>query len=274
MSRKQKAAFHYAIRLLVGLLVVFPLIYGIDMSFMTAKSLATYPPQIIPSPFILSNYTYVLTHLPLLRYTFNSLLVCAIVIVFQTFIGSLAAYSFSFFKYRGQKFLFTAVLSTMMIPGETTIVANYLTVCNLRLVDTYAALVLPHLASGLSIFLLRQFYLTLPFELRQAAAIDGCGDMRYLFIMVLPLSVPCIVSLALNVFVLTYNQYLWPLLVTNSENLRTVQIGISRLIDAESENYGYVLAGAMIVLIPVSLVFIIGQKYLIKGMATAGSIKG
>jgi sn-glycerol 3-phosphate transport system permease protein len=165
------------------------------------------------------------------------------------------------------------VLATMMIPVDAIIIANYLTISQFRLNDSYLGMVAPYLTSAMGIFLMRQCFLTIPRELHEAAIIDGCRDLRFLLKIVLPISQPAIASLGVYIFIQTYNQFLWPLLVTNSNRMRTVQIGMSILKEAEAVDYGIVLAGAVLILIPSVLVFVIGQEYLVKGM-TAGAVKG
>ena len=161
----------------------------------------------------------------------------------------------------------------MMIPAETTIISNFLTVSSWGWTDSLHVLIVPFLTSAMGIFLIRQFYLTIPKELLEAAKIDGCTNLKFLMNILLPISKPAIASLSIYTFIGTWNQYLWPLLTINNGNNRTVQIGISMLQFAEGSNYGVVLAGAILILIPSILVFIIGQKSLVAGM-TAGSVKG
>ncbi len=260
-------------KLLIGLIVISPLIYCLLLSFMPQSQINAYPPTLIPQRWTVRNYRKALEIAPLYRYFLNSLILCAIVIVTQVLLSSLAAYAFSFFEFKGKKLLFTLVLATIMIPPETTIISNYLTIHKLNLVDTYLGIAAPYLITGMGVFLMRQFYLTLPKELKEAATIDGCGDIQFLFRVAMPLSMPSIASLSVYTFVLTYNHYFWPLLVTNNDKMRTVQIGISMLKDNEAADYGLVLAGAVMILIPTIVVFIFGQKYVVKGM-TAGAVKG
>lgn len=272
-KRKLLTFIRYSLKLLVGLVIIAPLIYCLLLSFMTQGQINAYPPSIIPEEWTLRNYIKALEIAPLLSYFSNSLILCAIVIVTQVLFSSFAAYAFTFFKFKGEKLLFTIVLATMMIPPETTIISNYLTIHQLNLTDNFLGLAAPYLITGMGIFLMRQFYLTIPKELKEAATLDGCGDMQFLFKIAMPLSLPSIASLSVYTFVLTYNHYFWPLLVTNSDKMRTVQIGISMLKDNEAADYGLVLAGAMMILVPTVLVFIVGHKYLMKGM-TAGAVKG
>lgn len=272
-NKKAKKIISFILKFMVGILVISPLIYCLLLSFMPQSQINAYPPTLIPTRWTLRNYIKALEIAPLTHYFLNSLVLCTIVIITQVLFSSFAAYAFTFFEFKGKKLLFTLVLATIMIPAETTIISNYLTIHQLRLTDTYLGIAAPYLITGMGVFLMRQFYMTLPKELKEAATIDGCGDMQFLFRVALPLSLPSIASLSVYTFVLTYNHYFWPLLVTNDDKMRTVQIGISMLKDNEAADYGLVLAGAILILIPTVLVFIIGQKYLVKGM-TAGAVKG
>lgn len=260
-------------KIALGLLIISPIILGLFMSFKAPTEFSQFPPKVLPETIKILNYQKALESLPLFTFMMNSFFVCAVVIFSQMISCSFAAYAFTFFNFRGRKFLFMAVLATMMIPAEATIIANFLTISTLRLNDTYLALVLPYLTSAMGIFLMRQYFLTVPKELKEAATIDGCGEMNFLIRVLIPISIPILASLGLYVFIHTYNQYFWPLLVTNSNKMRTIQIGMSMLKMAEAVDYGIVLAGAMMVLIPAVIVFAFGQKYIIKGM-TAGAVKG
>ena len=269
MKRKLK----YTICLFVGIVIVLPLLYAMMASFMAPAELAQYPPRFLPETLRLENYQNALKALPMFTFLRNSFVVCFIVISAQVITCSLAAYAFSFFQFKGRNFLFMTVLATMMVPAEATIISNFLTISQWKLTDSYLGLVLPFLTSAMGIFLMRQFYLTVPFELKEASVIDGCSDMRFLFGILVPLSTPTIAALGVYVFINTYNQFLWPLLVTNRMDMRTIQIGMSMLREAEAVRYEIVLSGAVLVLIPSVFVFVVGQNYLVKGM-TAGAVKG
>lgn len=188
-------------------------------------------------------------------------------------IACLAAYAFAFFDFPMKKLLFSLVLATTMIPGEVVVITNYTTIQGLRLINTYAGLVATSLISGTSIFLMRQFFKTIPVDYKEAAVLDGCGEIRFLFHIILPMSKPTISSLAVYLFVEIYNQFFWPLLVTNTEKMRTIQIGISMLVTGDVVNYGHILAGAVIAIIPALLIYIFFQDYMISGM-TSGGLKG
>ena len=261
------------VNLVVGVIIIGPLLYAVSLSFMTPGEISQYPPKLVPSKVTLENYHTAINSVPLFRFIVNSFVVSILVTIGQVFTASLASFAFAFYDFKGKKLLFLMVLSTMMIPGETTIISNFLTVSSWGWTDSLQVLIVPFLTSAMGIFLIRQFYLTLPKDLIEAARIDGCSNFMFLIKILIPISKPAIASLSIYTFIGTWNQYLWPLLTINNGNNRTVQIGISMLQFAEGSNYGVVLAGAILILIPSILVFIIGQKSLVAGM-TAGSVKG
>lgn len=261
------------VNLVVGVIIIGPLLYAVSLSFMTPGEISQYPPKLVPSKVTLENYHTAINSVPLFRFIVNSFVVSILVTIGQVFTASLASFAFAFYDFKGKKLLFLMVLSTMMIPGETTIISNFLTVSLWGWTDSLQVLIVPFLTSAMGIFLIRQFYLTLPKDLIEAARIDGCSNFMFLIKILIPISKPAIASLSIYTFISTWNQYLWPLLTINNGNNRTVQIGISMLQFAEGSNYGVVLAGAVLILIPSILVFSLGQKSLVQGM-TAGSVKG
>ena len=169
--------------------------------------------------------------------------------------------------------LFMIVLATMMVPGEATIVSNYLTVGNLGMLDTYPVLIvpLPDICNG--IFLFRQFYMSFPISLYESAKLDGCSNLRFIVRILIPLTKSAIGAMAVYTFINAWNMYMWPLLVTGSNNMRTVQIGISMLNSVDSQSITMMIAGVVMVIIPSIAIFIVGQKQLIRGMFS-GAVKG
>jgi sn-glycerol 3-phosphate transport system permease protein len=263
----------YALLVLVAIILLFPLLYAFSVSFMTGDEAARYPPRFIPSALNFANYRTVLERLPIPHYLLNSLIVSTSVMVAQLVTASLAAYAFAVRKFRGRQALFMVFLSTLMIPWEVTIIPNYQTISKWDWKDSYMALIAPFIATAFGTFLLRQFFLTIPTELHDAATIDGCGSLRYLLTIVIPLSRPALGTLAVYSFLQTWNQYLWPLLVTDSDKRRTVQIGIAFLRAEETVSYNLIMAGVVLMLIPTIFLLIVGQRQLIRGL-TAGSVKG
>ena len=277
MTAKQKKRLgetsSFALKVILGALFVSPLIIGLLFSIQSDAELGTIPLKLFTDSPTLANYIGVFERVPLLAYIKNSAIVCVIAIAAQIIFSCMAAYGFVFFDFPGKNLLFTIVLSTMMIPGEVVIITNYKTAQALGVIDSYAGLVMTSLISGTAIFMIRQYFMTVPKDYKDAATIDGCGDMGFLFRVLLPISVPTISSLAIYLFVQIYNQFFWPLLVTSSTEMRTVQIGISFLINADVLSFGRILAGAIVAIIPSTIIYIFGQDYIIKGM-TSGGIKG
>lgn len=273
LIRDAKRWVSFAIKLIIGILFVSPLIIGVLFSIQPNAEVGSAPLHLFTSHPTLENYIYVFKNVPILRYLTNTLIMCVICIGSQLILASLAAYGFVYFNFPGKNLLFTLILTSMMIPGDVVILTNYVTIQKMGLVDTLAGLVITSLTTGTSIFMMRQYYMTLPNDLKEAATLDGCGDMGFLFRIAMPLSVPTCTALGIYSFIHVYNSYFWPLLVTSVNEMRTVQIGMADLITGDSINYGNVLAGAVLCMIPTVVTFIFGQDHIVKGM-TAGAVKG
>lgn len=254
------------------LAIVMPILYAVALSLMPPDQLYDYPPPVIPRTLFFENYKTALTLAPIFRFILNSLIVAAACTAGQLFTGALAGYAFAMLEFRGKKVLFLLMLSTMMIPGQAIIIANYLTISKMGMINSYGALILPYLTSAFCVFNLRQAFLQLPVELREAAAMDGCTSGRFFLKVGLPLVKPSLGALGVYTFLNVWNQYLWPLLVTDSRNMRTVQIGLGMLQNADSNAVGPVMAGVVMILLPSMLVFLLGQKQLVQGL-TAGAVK-
>ena len=261
------------LKLLIGLLFISPLIICLLFSFQPNEEVGAAPLHLLTDNPTLDNYIYVLQNVPVARYLTNTLAMCVVCISSQIILASFAAYGFVFFNFPGRNLLFTMILATMMIPGDVVVITKYVTIQNADLVDTFAGLVITSLTTGTSIFMMRQYYMTLPGDLKEAATLDGCGDLGFLFRIAMPLSVPTCAALGIYSFIHVYNSYFWPLLVTTTDEMRTVQIGMADLITGDAIAYGHVLAGAVLCMVPTVLVFIFGQDYIVKGM-TAGAVKG
>lgn len=271
--RAVKQALLYLLLGAMALLMLLPVLYAVSVSFMAPHEIDSFPPKLVPSGLYLANYAQVLRSVPVARYLLNSLLIAGGVTLGQIITAALAAYAFAFMNWRGKGLLFGLFMSTMMVPWEVTLIPNYLTIRSLRLVDSFPGLMLPFLATAFGVFLLRQFFLQIPKEMEDAARIDGCGRFRFLWSIVLPLSRPGMITLGAYTFLATWNQYLWPLLLTNTPQMRTVQIGIRFLMNEESRQYGVVMAGVVLFMIPAMLMLLVGQRYLVRGLM-AGAVKG
>jgi sn-glycerol 3-phosphate transport system permease protein len=264
----------YALLIFLAIVVMFPLYQALVTSLGTEADVSNYPPKLWLTGFNFQNFGDALALAPIPRYLLNSIIQSSIVMVSHLILASLAGSAFAFIEFNYKNFFFLVCLSTMMIPWEATIIPNYMMVVNdLRLKDTYLGLTLPYLATAFGTFLVRQFFLTIPKDLHDAAMIDGCGRLRFLFTIAVPLARPALGTLAVFSFLQTYNQYLWPLLVTNAKDMRTVQVGLVMMQDQELFRWNVVMAGVMMALTPTFLLFIAGNRQLIRGL-TAGAVKG
>jgi sn-glycerol 3-phosphate transport system permease protein len=254
--------------------IVAPILILISASFKPSNEIFEYPPRLIPSTWTLENYAGALEKAPLLRYLLNTLLVALGVTFGQLVTSSLAAFAFARLNLPARNALFMGVIATYMVPWELTLIPNYLTISNLKLTDQFGALVLPFLAGAFGIFLLRQNFKQIPEEYFDAAKIDGATNLQQLWYVVFPLARPAFAALALLTFLNTWNQYLWPLIVTNSETWRTAQVGLRFfLVDQEGTNYGFVAAGAVIVLLPTLIAFVVLERSFVRGLSMGG-LKG
>lgn len=264
---------NYALLTIVAILVAFPLLLALSYSLMSESEIATFPPPVLPLAPSLDNYETVFATIPIGRYLLNSFVVSTAVVIGQLVSASLAAYAFAFMTFRWRQVLFFLFLATLMIPWEATIIPNYLTVRQIGWLDTYQGLSVPFMATAFGTFLLRQAFLQIPRELWDAARIDGASTLRFLVSTVIPLSRPALGTVAIYGFLSTYNQYFWPLLITNQTLMRTTQVGIAQLRFEETLRWGLVMAGVIIVAVPTLALLVLGQRQLIRGL-TAGAVKG
>ncbi|MBW3093600.1 carbohydrate ABC transporter permease [Bifidobacterium sp. 82T10] len=265
--------FGLLVLVLLGVIVIFPVYYSFAGTLMQQQDIAAYPPAIWPKHGITwGNLATAAQIIPLFRQYVNSFGSTLIITVAQVLTSTLVAYALVVLKVRGASVWFTLFLGTMMIPGESVIIPNYLTISSLGLRNTFLALILPYLASGFGIFMMYSFMRQFPMELVEAARIDGASNLRLLWSIVLPLSRPAIASLAIYTFLTHWNGFFWPLLVTETPEMQTIQIGITQLQSPDNFNPGLVMAGAVLAVIPTLLIVILGQRQIVRGL-TAGSTK-
>ena len=272
MSRKAKNYAAVLLKTLLGVVYIIPIMLAVLFSFQLNEQIGMSPLTFFTDNPTIEHYQYVLENIPVLTYLKNTLVMVIICIPCQVILAALAAFSFSFFEYKFKNALFAIYLAATMIPGDVVIMSNYVTIQNWGLMNTYIGMTITSLVGVTGIFMLRQHMKSLPKELWEAARVDGCKEMKYFFHVVFPLCTPVISSMAINSFIGTYNAYFWPMLVTTDDSMRTVQIGMATLMLSDSLRYGEVLAGAVLCMIIPTIVFLIGQDYIIKGM-TAGAVK-
>jgi sn-glycerol 3-phosphate transport system permease protein len=262
----------YGVLGVVALLVILPLLFALSLSLQGP----TLSPTLLPDFGKLdwSAFSTVFREEPnLTRWIVNSFVVALAVTLGQLITSALAAYALATMNFPGKIFFFFFFLGTLMIPWESTIIPNYLAVTRLGWKDSYQGLIAPFLAGGFGIFLFRQYFLTIPRDLYEAAVLDGCGYGRYLWSILLPLSRPALATLAVYTFLNTWNQYYWPLLIVDSPEWRTTQIGITAFRSSEVTVYNLQMASTIIVMLPTLILLVLGQRQLVRGL-TAGALKG
>ena len=260
----------YALFGLGSAVMLVPFLWMISTSLKEISEIFVYPPVWIPSEPLWSNYTYVLELLPFGRYLANTVFVATTVTILEVVTSSLAAYAFARIDFPGRERVFLIYLATLMVPGQVTIIPNFLLISWLGWNNTYLALIIPAAFSAFGTFLLRQFFLSIPAELEQAARIDGCGYVGIYRHIILPLSGPAVATLTIFVFMAQWNSFLWPLIVTNSEYMRTLTVGLSYFRDEQASQFNYLMAGTVMNVIPILIVYIVLQRYFVRGIALTG----
>jgi multiple sugar transport system permease protein len=223
-----------------------------------------------PANFSLANYFAAFEQVPFARFYFNSAFVTVSVTSLQILIASLAAFAFARLRFRGRDTIFLFYLATLMIPFPVTLIPNFLIVKNLGWYDTFLALIVPSLFSVFSVFLLRQYYRGIPIDLDEAARMDGASSWRIWAQVIVPLSGPVLATLAIFVFQGTWNDFLWPLVVTSSEEMRTIPVGLAAFVGQYSTAWGQLMAGSVIALLPVLIIYVLGQNWFVKGITLSG----
>lgn len=272
-KRRTRTGIRLAANFVMAFVILLPLLYALSIAFMPSGELFTMELNLVPKNPTLSNFRDALVNVPLLRFILNSFIMAGCITIGQIITCSLSAFAFSFLEFKGKGILFAIVMATMMVPGEATIISNYLTVGSLGMLDTYGVLIVPYLTSAMGIFLFRQFYMTFPISLYESAKLDGCNNLKFIIKILLPLTKSAIGAMGVYTFINAWNMYMWPLLVTGSDKMRTVQIGISMLDSVDSQSITLMIAGVVMVIIPSISIFILGQKQLIRGMFS-GAVKG
>jgi multiple sugar transport system permease protein len=257
----------------IGVIMVLPLIWTFSSSFKNNNEIFSYPIKWIPETFRWSNYQEVWSRIPFLTYFFNTLKLAVIVTVGQVLTCSLAAYGFSKMKFPGRDKIFFCYLATLMVPWHAVMIPQFTIVKYLGLNNSHWALILINLFSAFGVFLLRQFMLGIPEELSEAARIDGCGEFKIYSQIIMPMAKPGIATLVVFTFSFMWNDYMAPLIYLSTDKLYTIQVGLAAFRTQYGSEYGLIMAGTVCALIPMLIIFIIGQKYLVEGIAFSG-LKG
>lgn len=275
MNKKKalKSALYQGFCLLLGLVVISPVIYCVLISFMEPSEILTKDLHLMPDYLYLVNYIKAITKTNIFRFMFNSLVVAFCSSVVRMITSSCAAYSFAFFNYPGKKLLFYLTIGTMIIPTDVLLVQNYFTVAKMNLINTYTGMMVIFFVSAMNIFVIRQYFLSYSTSLKEAAHMDGCGNFRFFVKILVPTTTPALATVFISSFVGTWNTYLWPLIVTNVNEMRTAQVAITMLNSEASSDYGVVMAAATTILLPSILVCLLFQRKIVGGLMS-GAVKG
>lgn len=269
------AGLKHLMLITVALSCIIPFIWMLSTSFKAAGQVFTFPPELVPNPIVTAPWRRVFTEIPVMRYMANSIFVATSVMLGQLVFNILAAYAFARIPFRGREVLFVLFLGTMMIPSQVTIIPGYVLMSYFGWVDTYFALTMPFLfGSAFGVFLLRQFFLTLPRDLEDAARVDGAGHLRILRHVVVPLAKPVMAAFSVFSFMHFWNDFMWPLIVINSDSKKTLTVGIATLSRSYfGTDWPLLMAGTTLSVLPVLLIFFAAQKYFVQGIALTG-LKG
>jgi len=269
--RKGRSSATYLALSLLAAIMLVPFAWMVLSSLKPLAEVENANP--LPSTWMPGNYTAVFRHIPFARYYFNSIFVAAWVTVLQVLTSAMAAYSFSRLRWRGRDTVFKLYLATMMIPGVVTMIPNYVVMTRLHLLDSYLGLIVPASFSAFGTFLLRQFMLTIPSSLDEAAAVDGASHWTVFWEVIMPLTRPGLIALAVFTFLGTYGSFFWPLVMIKSEHLRTLPIGMLYFDSMYGRQTNLLMAGSVMNVLPVIVLFVVGQKYIVKGIQLGG-VKG
>jgi len=270
-----RAIVRYAVLITLGVLFISPVLFMLITSFKTGREAASVPPTWIPTPFTTQAYESILGSegTPVLRWFANSVAAATANAALVVATAALAAYPLARMEFRGKKIVFGAIIATLFVPPVILIIPNYLIVGQLKWLDTLTAVIVPTAASAFGVFFLRQFFSQLPVELEEAAVLDGANRWQTFLKVILPLSKPALATLALLSFLTNWNDFLWPVYVLFSPESQTIQPGLATLQSANNVRYDLLMAGAAIASIPVLLLYVFAQRFIIEGVSRSG-VKG
>jgi ABC-type glycerol-3-phosphate transport system permease component len=264
----------YLLLIAAGLAFVLPLYILVTTAFKTNGEIYTWPMKWLPSEFTWDNLVAAWELAPFDAFITNSVIVTVIGATAKIVLAVFTAYAFAYLPFPGKNVLFLVMLGALMVPGHVTLLVNYITIGNMGLINTYAGLILPGVASAFGTFLLRQHFLSLPKEVFEAAEVDGAGHLRKLFSFALPMSIPAVATVGLIAVIDEWNNFVWPLIITNSVNMRTLPIGLMYLKANDGlTSWGVLMSGTLVVVLPMLVVFLFAQRFIVTGLtgAAAGS---
>ena len=263
----------YAVLIFGAAFILLPFVWMISTSLKPDKEVLMMPPKWIPTVLQWKNYVDAFKAVPFFTYLKNSVIVTVLITTCELITTTLAAFAFARLEFKGKNVLFMLLVATMMVPGEILIIPNFVTLAQLGWIDTYKAMVAPWATSVFSIFLLRQQFASIPESYYKAARMDGCSDLRYLLTVMVPMSRPTVVSIALLKIINSWNSYFWPLIATNSREMRTLPVGLAYFTTEAGTDYNTLMAFSLMIISPTIIVYLFTQKYIIQGVSKTG-LKG
>lgn len=263
----------YAVLIVLGVTMIVPFLWMISTSLKTQYDAIKIPPVWIPQEPQWVNYVNLFTEQPMLKFMLNTIKIVAFVVIGQLFFSSLAAYSFARIPFKGRNVIFFFYIGTLMVPAQVTMIPTYLMFAKVELIDTHFPLILPAFFSAFGVFLLRQFFMSLPKELEEAAEIDGCNQFTIYWKIMLPLVVPALLTLCVFTLMNTWNDYMGPLIYLSTPEKFTMTLGIAYFKGIYTTQWNLIMAGSVLSIIPILLVYLFAQKYFIEGIAFSG-VKG
>ena len=275
VNRQSKKMLSYVLMTVIGIILLIPLLWMVFTSLKPMEEIVRYPPTFFPEKIVWENYLDTIAAFPFWRYARNTLFITVLVVIGNVLSNSFIAYGFAKLDFPGKKLMFALVLSTMMIPGFVTMIPQYVLFSKIGWVGTYLPLIVPSFfGNAFNIFLMRQFYLSINNELIEAAEIDGANHLYIWSHLMLPLTKPALITIAINSFNAAWNDFLGPLLYIQDQEKYTLQIGFQVFQNQATTQWNYLMAGATLVLIPTILLFFFAQRYFIEGMDLTGGSKG
>ena len=262
----------YLLLVLLAVLFTFPFFWMLSTSFKGPEDLFKYPPEWIPRNPTLANYKAVFEKIPLFRYFFNTVVITVSGVMLNITLSSMAAYPLGRMNFWGRKFIFGLIIAPMLIPLQGTMIINYVTLRELELVNTFLGVVITSAVSIFGVFLLKQAYEGVPQEIEEAARIDGCGEFRLWWQVMLPMVRPSLAAVSIFSFVGYWNSFMWPLIVLKDKELYPLSVGLAALESTFESNFRYISAGAIISIIPILIFFYFTQRYFVEGYK--GAVKG
>lgn len=263
----------YIVLILIAVIMVVPFLWMLSTSLKTQYDAVKIPPVWIPDPPQWENYVKLFTEQPMFQFMLNTIKIVFFVVLGQLFFSSLAAYSFARISFKGRNVVFFLYIATLMVPGQVTMIPTYLMFAKAGLTDNHLALILPAFFSAFGVFLLRQFFMSLPRELEEAAEIDGCNPFMTYWRIMLPLVVPAMLTLGVFTLMNTWNDYMGPLIYLSSPEKYTMTLGIAYFKGVYTTQWNLVMAGSIVSVMPILIAYLCAQKYFIEGIAFSG-VKG